>query len=169
MRQRVNWVDAGLPSGRVAVMPRPYGDDWLEQDLGGLRAQGADIVVSLLEPDEALSIGLGREAELCRKVGMTFVNHPIRDRSVPDSMRETRRVLVSLENALRRGHSIVFHCWAGIGRSSMMCAAVLTLAGLDPDEAFHRIGLARGLEVPDTQEQRMWVEAFAQQADVSDG
>lgn len=42
LRQKVSWVDAGLRSGRVAVMPRPYGDDWLEQDLAGLRAQGAD-------------------------------------------------------------------------------------------------------------------------------
>jgi protein-tyrosine phosphatase len=165
LRQKVSWVDAGLRSGRVAVMPRPYGDDWLEQDLAGLRAQGADILVSLLEPDEALSIGLGREAELCHKAGLTFVSYPVRDRSVPDSMGETRRLAASLENALRKGLSIVFHCWAGIGRSSLMCACVLSLAGLDPADAFHRIGLARGLEVPDTDEQRMWVVAFAQRAD----
>ncbi|MEZ5300547.1 MAG: hypothetical protein R3F11_07800 [Verrucomicrobiales bacterium] len=61
---------------------------------------------------------------------------------------------------VRGGRSVVFHCRAGIGRSSTMAAAALTCFGIGADEAFARISEARGLQVPDTDEQIDWVRRF---------
>jgi protein-tyrosine phosphatase len=51
----------------------------------------------------------------------------------------------------------LLHCRFGIGCASLLAAAVLVLEGVDADEAWRRLTCARGLGVPDTEEQRRWV------------
>ncbi|GGV35767.1 hypothetical protein GCM10010495_60950 [Kitasatospora herbaricolor] len=67
---------------------------------------------------------------------------------------------------------MVTRCRAGIGRSSLLAAALLVLGGADPDTvlggadpdtAWHRIERARGLAVPDTAEQRERPTALLEQ------
>jgi hypothetical protein len=48
----------------------------------------------------------------------------------------------------------------GIGRSTLIAASVLRHFELSMEEAFSRIGAARGLPVPDTEQQRLWVAAL---------
>ena len=43
----------------------------------------------------------------------------------------------------------------------MLAACVLVTNGYSPDAAFRTIEEARGCPVPDTQEQRQWVELWA--------
>jgi len=52
------------------------------------------------------------------------------------------------------------HCWASVGRSPTLVAATLVFAGVPVAEAWARIQAARGVPVPDTLEQRAWVEQF---------
>lgn len=49
------------------------------------------------------------------------------------------------------------HCRYGIGRASLLAAAVLVREGVDADEAWQRIGVARGHVVPDTDEQQHFI------------
>ena len=49
------------------------------------------------------------------------------------------------------------HCWGGVGRSSLFAAALLVARGTDADTALARIAAARGVPVPETDEQRAWV------------
>jgi hypothetical protein len=49
----------------------------------------------------------------------------------------------------------------GIGRASLIAASVLVALGASVDKAFAAIASARRFPVPDTWEQREWVEAFA--------
>ncbi|MFT4110031.1 hypothetical protein, partial [Propionicimonas sp.] len=56
------------------------------------------------------------------------------------------------------GHGVAIHCRAGIGRSSVLAAAVLQLEGVPADEAWNLISHARGLPVPDTDAQRRFVD-----------
>ncbi|HST65016.1 MAG TPA: hypothetical protein VLM05_07485 [Mycobacteriales bacterium] len=58
---------------------------------------------------------------------------------------------------LDQGKHVAVHCWGGIGRSSLIAAAVLVARGVDTEEAWNRIGAARGVRVPETDEQRAWV------------
>jgi hypothetical protein len=59
---------------------------------------------------------------------------------------------------LNTGNSVAVHCRAGIGRSSLIAACGLVLLGFAPGIRPHRQGA--GIKVPDTEEQRNWVEKF---------
>ena len=142
-------------------MSRPRGGDWLEDEVAGLRGAGVQVVVSLLTDEEVLELGLDQEEALCAGAGLSFRRLPIRDRDVPPLDLVTARFVGDVRDALVAGSSVVIHCRMGIGRSSLIAASALVLLGVHPDEAFVRLSAARGLAVPDTEEQRRWVTAFA--------
>lgn len=118
------------------------------------------MVVSLLEIAEAAALGLGSEAEECANVGLRFLSYPIPDRGVPADLAAFRSFVELLVELLDGGETVVVHCRHGIGRASLVAAAVLASGGVAPDEAWTRIADARGRPVPDTQLQRTWLEGF---------
>lgn len=159
MRPNLFWVEGTTP-GRLAIAARPRAGDWLEDELRGFGREGVEIVVSLLTLDEVRELGLEGEEAACRTVGLEYRSFPIPDRSLPHDSAEALEFVQHLVAALTEGRSVVIHCRMGIGRSSLMAAAALKQVGIDPDEAFRRLSQARGLPVPDTDEQRRWVEDF---------
>lgn len=74
---------------------------------------------------------------------------------------ETRAALAPLAAALTEGQAVAIHCRMGIGRSSLIAVSLLTRVGHAADDAWRRVEAARGRPVPDTPEQRAWVEVFA--------
>jgi hypothetical protein len=54
-------------------------------------------------------------------------------------------VLEVLHGHLAAGAHVVIHCRNGIGRSSLLAAALLLREGLDPSQAWDCIATARGL------------------------
>jgi hypothetical protein len=158
-RPEVYWID--LPAGvRLAIMPRPRAGDWLDDEVAGWRAEGIDIIVSLLEAGEVKELGLHREAGLCHDLDMEFISFPVPDGGVPASTRETMALAEAIFARLNEGKAVAVHCRAGIGRSSLIAACVLVLLGFATGTAFDRIGKVRGVKVPDTEEQRDWVDMF---------
>lgn len=157
---RVYWVDAEL-NGRLAIIGRPAGDHRLGREIKALRAAGVDIVVSLLTFEENVGCGLLDEDELCESEGIRFVSLPVRDHGLPESSEPVQAVVNDLREELRRGKSIGIHCFAGIGRSSLLLASILAAEGMTVAQAFTRISRARGFHTPDTAEQFHWVESFA--------
>ena len=151
------WIETGIPA-KLAIMPKPNGGKRLEVELRDLKREGADVLVSLLPPDEAFEFGLEQERAACEAHGIVFRNFPIPDRSIPASTEAFLRFLETLHNDLLKNRSIVAHCFAGIGRSSLLLAALLRREGLSADDAFRRITQARGTLVPDTPEQLRWVD-----------
>ena len=141
-------------------MPRPRAGDWLDDEIAGWRAEGINVVVSLLEKDEISELELGQEPKLCQANNMGFISFPIPDRGVPASMKETEQLVRRISAAIVDGKAVAIHCRAGIGRSSLIAACVLVLNGYDADFAFAAIGKVRGVEVPDTEAQRAWVSTF---------
>jgi protein-tyrosine phosphatase len=154
---RLHWIDV---PGRLAIMARPRADDWLEVDVTEWRTSGVDLVVSLLERQEVSELGLQREAELCRACGIEFISFPIPDRGVPE-IRQASEIARSIADGIASGRSIAVHCRAGIGRSSVIAACAMICSGIEAGEALTLIRAARGVIVPDTEEQRDWVIAFA--------
>jgi len=146
--------------GRLAIAPRPRGGDWLEDDVRELRRLGLDILVSMLEPTEAAELGLSGEGSVCARTGLDFVSIPIQDRGVPESGLRFAAAVAELHARVAAGAAIGVHCRACIGRSSLIAAAVLVASGLSPSEAWRRLESARGVPVPDTEEQRNWLECF---------
>jgi len=161
VRKELYWIE-GPWQGKLAILPRPRGGDWLEDEIQGWRAAGVDVVVSLLTSDEVADFDLAREGSLCKARGIDFRQFPIVDRSVPASRRATLDFVKKLAKLLADGKSIAIHCRQGIGRSALIAAGLLVLFGIDPKVAFQRISEARGCSVPETSEQRQWLMEFAQ-------
>ena len=149
-----------LPAGRLAVMPRPRGDDWLSDEVSSWRDAGLNTIVSLLESHEVKELGLIEERALCLAAGIEFVSFPIVDRGVPASVHEMVRLVDNLVAAIGRGSAIGVHCRAGIGRSGLMVACVLSRLGVPEKEVFPSISQARGVRCPDTEGQTKWFASF---------
>ena len=153
----VFWIETRTP-GRLAILRRPRSDDGLDDVIVEWLAAGIDTVVSLLTHAEARDLGLKREAEACRKAGITFVGFPIEDFGVPASAARIAPVVQRIVAALRQGGSVGIHCNQSIGRSGLLASCVLVALDFEPVEAFHVISKSRGTSVPETAEQRRWVE-----------
>jgi protein-tyrosine phosphatase len=145
------WINAQL-----AIVPRPRGGDWLDDEMLALQKAGIDIVISMLEEPEASELGLGREGVAAAQAGLGFIGYPIPDRGVP-KLPPFNDFLVGLENNLVQGKRIGVHCRGCIGRASVVAASLLIRSGIPAEEAWNQIETARGCPVPDTLEQLEWV------------
>jgi len=150
------WIE-GEPEARLAIVMRPAGDDWLEDELRGLRRGGIDTLVSMLEPWEAEALGLAREGPLAKEAGMQFLSFPIPDRHTPPETRAFRQFAGELARRLRAGERIGVHCRGSIGRCTLAAASALVHLGWKPKDALAAISSARRFPVPDTDEQKEWI------------
>jgi protein-tyrosine phosphatase len=160
LNPKLYWIPNSSP-GRIAISARPRGGDWLEDEISGWRKQGVDVVVSLLTPSENDELKLKDEAGLSKTRGIRFLSLPIEDRGTPPSSAEVEQLVLDLSSEIQRGKNVAVHCRQGIGRSSLISAALLISSGEDLEQALQAISRARGLEVPETVEQRRWLDQFA--------
>jgi protein-tyrosine phosphatase len=153
------WVPVS-GDGKLAIMPRPRAGDWLGDEISRWRAAGITTVVSLLEVEEASELALREEAELCRQAGIAFISYPIADRGVPADETSLRQLVTGLAKSIEDGKCVAIHCRAGIGRSALVAACVMAIHGVAAATALSLLSAARGLNVPDTDEQRNWINTF---------
>lgn len=151
------WIP-GPWRGRLAIAARPRGGDWLEDEFSGLRRAGVDVIVSLLEEDEAAQLGLAGEAKAVEANGLRFISFPIPDRGVPASTPAAVSLMASIAAALEEGKNVAVHCRQGIGRSGLIAAGILMSSGLSPEQAIQVVSSARGLAIPETPEQHLWAQ-----------
>jgi len=154
------WVDGPWPD-RLAVAPRPRGGDWIENEAKTWKQAPIHAVLSLLTADEERSLELAHENQAMRTEGMEFLSLPIPDRQLPYSDTEVAAILEKLNARLISGKNVVIHCRQGLGRSTLIAAFVLVSRGIDPQTAVNRLRAARGVEVPETPEQRQWIDHYA--------
>lgn len=157
MNPDIYWV-AQSDGGRLGVMARPRGGDWLAGEMSAVRAAGTDALLSLLTAEEADELDLEQEPQLSKQHQMEYLTYPIADRDVPPSTKSFVDLLERIAELLRQRKTVVVHCRMGVGRSAMVAAGLLCLEGLNPGEAFARVEASRRQHVPDTPAQRQWVE-----------
>ena len=145
---------------RLAIVMRPRGHLWLEDEILGLRNSGVQTLVSMLEDWEADSLGLADEANTAQRVGLNFLSYPIPDTMTPADLAGFRGFVDELAQRLRAGEGIGVHCRGCIGRSTIAAACSLIHLGWKPPEALAAIEAARGCRVPDTEQQREWILAY---------
>ncbi len=150
------WIK-GNPPAPLAIVMRPRGHDWLEDELRRMKREGIETLVSLLERDEAALLGLAQESEIAEKIGLQFLSHPIPDVHVPPNVANFRGFVADLANRLRAGEHMGVHCRGSIGRATVTAACTLIHIGWTPNDALAAIQTARGCTVPDTHEQEDWV------------
>jgi protein-tyrosine phosphatase len=160
MWTQLYWVDGPWP-GKLAIAARPRGSDWLVDEVASWRRAGVDTVLSLLTPEEERDLDLSDEASEVKAGGVKFMSFPILDRQVPSSEAKLAASLEELDADLSRGKNVVVHCRQGIGRSGLVAACLLVKKGLDPSAAVEILSAVRGVPVPETSEQRHWIDRYA--------
>ena len=78
------WIP-GAWRGRLAVVTRPRGGDWLEDEADGWRRAGLDVILSLPEEEEPAILELLHETDVAKSKGLQFISFPIADRGAPAS------------------------------------------------------------------------------------
>jgi protein-tyrosine phosphatase len=155
----IYWIPHDTPP-RLAIVARPRGNEWLENDLAKLKRDGIEVLLSLLEPDEARDLGLQHERDFAESIGIDFVSYPIPDRTIPVDKAGFHRLITQLAELVRTGTRVGAHCRGCIGRSTVATAAILIHLGIEPAEALALIEDSRGCAVPDTPEQLKWILSF---------
>ena len=148
---------ADATPNHIAIVARPRGNDWLCDEISAFSRVGIEILVSMLTDAEAEELGLNDESAECAAAGISFVNVPIPDRSVPSDANAFLGRVEQLATRVREGRYVAVPCRASIGRSSVLAASILVRLGWDAKTAFDSIEAARGCSVPDTSEQKQWV------------
>jgi len=160
MRPSVFWIPGPWP-GRLAIVLRPRGGDWLDDETRAWREANIDTVVSLLEPSEEADLDLKSEPMSAAASGVEFRSFPIPDRGIPESREDVSELVTQIAAALQVGRNVAVHCRQSIGRSALIVAATLVAAGEDPETALFTVSRARGMPVPETEAQRRWISEFA--------
>ena len=153
------WV-AGPWQGRLGILPRPRGGDWLGDEMTAWRETGIDMVISLLEPDEEAQLVLEGEAAAAAAAESTSGRFPFRTGGarVPTvgcgtRQRNPRCARRGKERGspLSSGHRAfgADHQWCSCGRRQGSRLALKAIRE------------SRGLEVPETEEQRRWLSDLA--------
>jgi len=148
----------------AAVWPSPRGrgaatgSAW---NCSGWRQAGVEVLASALTADEQWELGLEDEPQACAAHGIEFVGLPIPDLGAPQDSLAFLGEVGRLTAALRLGRNVAVHCRQGVGRSGLVAVAVMVALGSPLEAALQAVSLARGLSVPETQEQRNWLEALS--------
>ena len=156
------WIK-GNPPASLAIVLCPHGDDSMEEYLLDLKRGGIETLVSMLENSEAISLGLEDEGPAAVHLGLKLISYPIPDTRIPFDVASFRVFAARLADRLRAGEHIGVHCRGSIGRSTVTVACALIHLGWKPKAALAAIAAARGLAVPDTQEQQDWIMRYKAQ------
>ena len=143
--------------GTVSITARPRGGDWLEDDVARLVRQGAGVVVSLLCAGEQIELALEKEAAICSTHDIEFISLPVPDLGVPDDTEAFVVVVHRLARLARDGSNIAVHCRQSVGRSGLLAVSIVVALGTALEPAIERVSDARGVRVPETDEQRRWL------------
>lgn len=123
------------------------------------RSMDVDLVISMLEHEEAVELSLQNEGSVCSDNNMDFLNYPVPDRGLPE--RERFKELIGVVRIrLVQNEGIAVHCRAGVGRSRMLVCSVLAGFIGSAQKAIEIVSGARGVEVPDTPEQRVFIDSI---------
>jgi len=142
---------------RLAIILRPRGGQLLRAELLKFKQAGIRTLVSLMEAREAVAFGLAQEPEIAEELGLMFLPFPMRDHSVPREPASFRGFVQDLAERLKAGRAVGIHCQGSIGRSTVTAACALIHLGWKPAAALAAIQEARGVPVPDMQEQEDWI------------
>lgn len=153
----IYYVPLADREGRLAIVPRPRGGDWLTDDLSAFARTGVHVLVSLLEPEEQRELGLDGEAAACMVSGIQFVPIPVPDRDVPRNVSSYTEHVRLLVGHVQAGRTVAVHCRQSVGRAGMLAVAVAVALGQALPAAIEAVSTARGVPVPETAEQHAWL------------
>lgn len=166
-RAGLSFGTLAVANGGLALAPCPgSGGNPLKVDLAALRDWGATRLISLTPMAELARLGAGHLHDEAKALGLTVHGVPVADFDVPagDALAAWSRASPLVHRALERGERVAIHCRAGLGRSGMLAALILTERGLPPDVTIARVRAARPGAI-ETDAQQAFVMARGAHAD----
>jgi len=138
-----------------------FGQAWardLATDVAAITDWGATAVVTLIEEDEFVLLGVEALPQALRAAGIEWHHLPIEDVSVPDQRFERAWPVVwpQLLGRLTGGERVMVHCRGGLGRAGTVAALMLIECGESAEVAIKRVRTARPGAI-ETAEQERWV------------
>jgi len=133
----------------------------LRKDLAACAEWGASGIVTLNEADELEGLGLADLGNHAMEAGFWWRHMEIPDMDIPDEAFEDiwavegKQIVASLV----AGERVVLHCLAGLGRTGMMAARLLTDMGMAPALAVAEVRKIRPRAIQ-TEEQEKYVHQF---------
>lgn len=160
------WV---LPGRLLAgEYPGDLKDEQARRKLERLLEAGITLFLDLTEEGEhALRpyVHLLREQAASLGRPVKHLRLPIPDYGTPSGA-QMKRILDTLDDALRAGQTVYVHCFGGIGRTGTVIGCYLVRRGLSEEESLARIATLRHdtpdgwKQSPETDEQRQMVRGW---------
>lgn len=121
-----------LPPNADAVTPQLVVGGFIDaHDWRQLVDQGVSVVVSLqAERHDEEVFGALQPAGYLR---LPTLDH------TPPTLAQLRMGAAFIDEAIKAGKTVLVHCHAGIGRSTLLCTCYLVYAGMDVDEAWQTV------------------------------
>ena len=134
----------------------------LEKDLKRIVGYGATHLVTLLEQQELVSLGVESLGSQARRLGLHWCYLSMSDGGIPDGNFADlwKSIGKELRWALLNGDTIVIHCKGGLGRTGTIAAQLLLEFGLDPETAIKQVRLARPGAIENRQ-QEMYIKHYS--------
>ncbi|WP_022723871.1 cyclin-dependent kinase inhibitor 3 family protein [Rhodopseudomonas sp. B29] len=163
-------VRAGPGFGRIGITFCPGKYDatamtggWardLDADLDAIRAWGAVLVITLVEPAELRLLRVPQLGEEIARRQMRWLHLPIPDYQPPTAAFEAGWATEGrgVRQLLRSGSDIVVHCRGGLGRAGMIAARLLVELGVPAPAAIAQVRSVRRGAI-ETRNQQAAVEA----------
>lgn len=113
----------------------------LEQAVTDLKQAGAETIISLMPLAELQTFDAALLPEICRKAGILWLHLPIEDDACPADEFEQAfvRHRSELLTLMQTQATIAIHCRGGSGRTGLMAAILLLLAGDSLAEAITKV------------------------------
>ena len=132
----------------------------MEAEVKDLKKQGITTIVSLLENHEIRELSIDGFDKECLKQAVNHIHYPMEDRAIPDSILQFDAFAKSLKERIDNDEKLLVHCRMGIGRSSMISAAILLNFDAKLQDVFSFISEKRELSVPDVMTQKDFIERY---------
>jgi len=145
-------------AGMLLLSEMPGSEKPLVDWLVGAEARRTDLIVNLAEEEELANISPEYLAYMRGDGGIEILAFPIADFSVPVDMMGFHILIEEVARRLLSGQCVIVHCRAGIGRSGLFAASLLTALSMSFDEVLQSVQSAGGKF--ETEAQRLFLQEY---------
>lgn len=108
----------------------------INSDLDRIKSEyNINYILCLLEDHEFCSLKIYDYFDQIKKRDMEAIHYPVKDKDIPNCMKEFHTHIKLLYNLINDGHKVVVHCAGGVGRSGTIAAGLLCYNGFSPNDS----------------------------------